>query len=116
MFIFVYVDITWKELKPKGHYNWETIKKVTSLNDGRKKVSRSSYASLRLPRQIVIRISLTGLEINDLGDAYSTSYVVRDFLPNYQSKPLRKYYKDAVTAMGQRWGNDIYRLLSSLAA
>ena len=32
--------------------------------------------------------------------------MVKGFSPNYQNKLLRKYYKEAVTAMGQRWGND----------
>ena len=46
-----------------------------------------------------------GNEISDLGDTYNTSYG-KGFSPNYQNKLLRKYYKEAVTAMGQRWGND----------
>ena len=46
-----------------------------------------------------------GNEISDLGDAYNTSYG-KGFSPNYQNKLLRKYYKEAITAMGQRWGND----------
>ena len=105
----VYVDITWKELEPKkGHYNWETIEESNQFKRWKKE-----------GKQVVLRFLLDypgksshkdipdwlGNEISDLGDAYSTSYG-KGFSPNYQNKLLRKYYKDAVTAMGQRWGND----------
>ena len=105
----VYVDITWKELEPKkGHYNWETIEESNQFKRWKKE-----------GKQVVLRFLLDypgksshkdipnwlGNEISDLGDAYSTSYG-KGFSPNYQNKRLRKYYKDAVTAMGQRWGND----------
>ena len=105
----VYVDITWKELEPKkGHYNWETIEESNQFKRWKKE-----------GKQVVLRFLLDypgksshkdipdwlGNEISDLGDAYNTSYG-KGFSPNYQNKQLRKYYKDAVTAMGQRWGND----------
>ena len=105
----VYVDITWKELEPKkGHYNWETIEESNQFKRWKKE-----------GKQVVLRFLLDypgksshkdipdwlGNEISDLGDAYNTSYG-KGFSPNYQNKLLRKYYKEAVTAMGQRWGND----------
>ena len=105
----VYVDITWKELEPKkGHYNWETIEESNQFKRWKKE-----------GKQVVLRFLLDypgksshkdipdwlGNEISDLGDAYNTSYG-KGFSPNYQNKLLRKYYKEAITAMGQRWGND----------
>ena len=105
----VYVEITWKELETKkGHYNWETIEESNQFKRWKKE-----------GKQVVLRFLLDypgksshkdipdwlGNEISDLGDAYNTSYG-KGFSPNYQNKLLRKYYKEAVTAMGQRWGND----------
>ena len=109
MFILSMLILHGKELEPKkGYYDWETIEESNQFKRWKKE-----------GEQVVLRFLLDypgksshkdipdwlGNEISDLGDAYDTSYG-KGFSPNYQNKLLRKYYKDAVTAMGQRWGND----------
>ncbi|AXQ79012.1 DUF4832 domain-containing protein [Streptococcus chenjunshii] len=105
----VYVDITWKELESeKGVYNWEAIEEENQFSrwqeEGKHLVLRFvlDYPSDKKHQDVPEWLTS---ELDDSGDWYN-SELGKGFSPNYGDENLIAYYRKAVEAMGQRWGNE----------
>lgn len=105
----VYVDVTWAELEPeKGNYDWSSIEEENQFDRWR---SEGKHAVFRFILDYPTDTKHKDIpdwlydSMDDPGDWYSTSYG-KGFSPNYADDSLQSYYKKAVQAMAERWGQD----------
>lgn len=113
----VYVDLSFAEFEPeKGVFDFDAFEKKNHLED---------YRSDN--RQVVFRFYLDYpsdekhmdiplwlyKEIDGDGTWYDNSYG-KGFSPNYSNDKLIKYYTEAITELGKRYGNDDFFLYIEL--
>ncbi|MBM7635770.1 DUF4832 domain-containing protein [Streptococcus saliviloxodontae] len=105
----LYVDVTWAELEPKeGQFQWEAIEKANQFDRWRSEGKHVVFRFiLDYPTEEKHKDIPNWLyeSLDHPGAWYSTSYG-KGFSPNYADKKLQSYYKKAVQAMAQRWGDD----------
>lgn len=105
----VYVDVTWREWEPqKGVFDYKRLEQENFLDEWRSK-----------GKQVVFRFvcDIPGdekhldipdwlyEEIDQEGDWYDTDYG-QGFSPNYLNKTLIERHRQAIKALGERYGGD----------
>jgi hypothetical protein len=115
----VYVDITWRELEPrKGKFDFDLIEKENNLNEWRAMGKRVVFRFVcDIPGKV------THMDIPDWlyeetgkdGDWYDTEYG-KGYSPNYNNEIFISTHKQAVEALGARYGKDDFFLYIELGS
>lgn len=107
----VYADLTWREFEPQpGVYNFEAFEKKQQFTRWREESQRVVFRFLMdVPGNIKHMDIPDWLydEIQGDGDFYNTSYG-KGFSPDYANPRLIQHHREAIQALGQRYGKDSF--------
>ncbi len=105
----VYVDLTWRELEPQqGVFDFQTFESENYLeqwrSSGKRVVFRFVCDKPGAQEHMDIPDWLYQLTGGD-GDRYNTDYG-QGYSPNYNNELFIQYHKNAIQALGKRYGSD----------